>query len=108
MIKTLCATFLVEGVVCLGYSIWRKKPVGPIFITSVFANLITQSLLWIALSIFFQHYLVVLWIAELFIWLIESVLLFAFRWDQLTFRESLLLSFLMNMSSFGIGWLLPI
>lgn len=108
MIGTLVVTILVEGTICLGYSIWRKKPVGPIFITSAFANLITQSLLWLALNIFFQHYLMMLWIAELFIWLIESILFFIFRWNQLTFRESLFISLLMNLSSFGVGWFLPV
>ena len=108
MIFTLLVTLLIEGAVCLGYSIWRKKPPGPILVTSVIANLITQSLLWMALNIFFQHYLAALLLAELLIWLVESVLFFVFRWNQLTFRESLFLSLLMNLSSFGIGWFLPV
>ena len=108
MIFTLLVTLLIEGTVCLGYSIWRKKPVGSILLTSLLANLVTQSLLWMALNIFFQHYLAALLLAELLIWLVESVLFFVFRWNQLTFRESLFLSLLMNLSSFGIGWFLPV
>ncbi|MDO8755236.1 MAG: hypothetical protein Q7J80_15170 [Anaerolineales bacterium] len=108
MIETLAVTILVEGVIGLAYSLLQKRSPGPILVTSFIANLITQSLLWMALNIFFQHYLIALWIAEFFIWLVESVLFFVFRWNQLTFRESLFLSLLMNLSSFGIGWLLPV
>lgn len=108
MTATLLVTIIVEGVVVLGYSIWRKKPVGPILLTSILANLITQSLLWIALSLFFQYYLALLLIAEIIIWMIESISLYGFRFNQLSAREALLLSLVMNLSSFALGWLLPI
>ena len=108
MIKTLSITILVEGVVCLGYSIWRGKPGGSIFITSVFVNLITQSLLWMALSLFYQHYLGTLLVAEVLIWAMEGYLLYGLRFNQLKIREALFLSLMMNLSSFGIGWFLPV
>ena len=108
MIRTLLVTIIVEGAVALAYSILRKKPIGPVFITSVIANLITQSLLWIVLNLFFQHYLVTLFVAEILIWMIESVLLYSFRLNRLSVRESLVLSLMMNLSSFALGWLLPI
>ena len=108
MIQTLAITVVVEGIVCLAYSIRRKKPVRPILLTSVFANLITQSLLWIVLSHFFQHYLATLLIAEILIWLIESLFLYGFRLNHLSISESVFLSFVMNLSSFGFGWLLPL
>lgn len=108
MIQTLAITILVEGVVCLVYSIWRKKPVLPILITSLLANLITQSLLWAVLSLFYQHYLVALLIAEIAIWLIEGRLFYSLRANRLGGGESLLLSMMMNLSSFGFGWLWPI
>ena len=107
MIETLSITILVEGVVCLGYSIWKRKP-GAIFITSIFANLITQSLLWIALNLFYNHYLITLCVAEIFIWVIESFMLYGLRFNQLKIREALFLSLMMNLSSFGIGWFLPV
>jgi hypothetical protein len=108
VIQTLVITILIEGVVCLSYSIWRKKPTRAILLTSVLGNLLTQSLLWIALNIFFQHYLVTLLIAEILIWLIESLLFYGLRFNQLDAGESLLLSIMMNLSSFGFGWMLPI
>jgi hypothetical protein len=107
VIRSLPFTILVEGAVGLGYALWHKKPVGAILITSVIANLITQSLLWIALLIFFQHYLAALWIAEVLIWALESLLFHALRSNQLSLREALFLSLVMNLSSFGLGWFLP-
>ncbi|MBC7876370.1 MAG: hypothetical protein H7Y59_04290 [Anaerolineales bacterium] len=108
MIYSLPITILIEGLVCLGYSIGNKKPILSIFITSLLANLITQSLLWIALNIFFQYYLLTLFIAEILIWLIESLIFYRFRFNQLSMKESILLSLIINLSSFGIGWFLPI
>jgi len=108
VIETLSITILVEGVVCLGYSIWRRKPGAPIFITSIFANLITQSLLWITLNLFYNHYLITLCVAEIFIWVIESFMLYGLRSNQLKVRDASFLSLMMNLSSFGIGWFLPI
>ena len=81
---------------------------GPIFVTSVFGNLITQTLLWVTLSLFYQHYLVTLLVAEIFIWVIESFLLAGIRFNQLKVGEALFLSLIMNFASFGIGWFLPV
>lgn len=108
MIQTLAITIILEGVICLVCAIWWKKPVRPILITSVFANLITQSLLWIALNLFFQHYLATLLTTEILIVLIESILFYGLRLNHLSLGESLILSLMMNLSSFGLGLLLPI
>ena len=108
MIETLSITILVESAVCLGYSIGRRKPLGSIFITSILINLITQSLLWVALSLFYQHYLAVLLITEILIWVLEGFLLYGLRFNQLKLREASFLSLMMNLSSFGIGWFLPV
>ena len=108
MIITLFITILVEGAIVIGYSIWLKKMFGPILFTSILANLITQSLLWIGLKIFFQKYLVVLLVSEILIWLIESFLLSSFPANKLRFKDAILLAFLMNMASFAFGWFLPV
>lgn len=107
MIVTLFITILVEGIIVSGYSIWRKKPLRPILFTSVVANLITQSLLWIVLNLFFQHYLITLVAAELLIWLIEGGLLYTIPANHLDLREAILLSLFMNLASFVLGWFLP-
>jgi len=108
LIVTLFITILVEGAIVIGYSIWFKKTFGPILFTSILANLITQSLLWIVLILFFQHYLITLLIAEVLIWMIESVLLYYFPANQLRFTDAILLSLRMNLTSFTLGWFLPI
>ena len=108
MIQTLVVTVVIEGVVCLVYSLWRKKPVRPILLTSIFANFITQSLLWIVLSHFFQHYLATLLIAEIFIWLVESLLFNGLCLNRLGIGESLFLSLIVNLASFGFGLMLPL
>lgn len=107
LIVTLFITILVEGTVAGIYAIWRRKPLGPILFTSISANLITQSFLWVALDLFFQHYLAALLIAELFIWMIEAVLFYLIRANQLRFASAILLSLSMNFVSFAVGWWLP-
>jgi len=108
VIWSLPVTVIVEAAIGFGYSTWQCKPIGPIVFTSIFANLITQSMLWIALNIFFQHYRVTLFVAEILIWMTEGVWLNSFRANRLDIRQALALSLLMNLSSFGLGWFLRI
>ena len=108
MIVTLFITILVEGAIVIGYSIWRRKPLGPILFTSILANLITQSLLWVGLNLFFRYYLIALLAAEIFIWMVESVLLYYVPANRLRFTDAILLSLSMNLTSFMLGWFLPI
>ena len=98
----------MEGVVVLAYCIGRRKPLLSLLVTSVVANVITQALLWIMLHVFFHYYLAALLISEIFIWLLESILIYFPNQDQLTLRNAILLSLCMNALSFGVGWLLPV
>ncbi len=107
MIATLPVTLLVEGLLGFVYALWRRKPVVPILITSLFANLVTQSLLWLALNLFFQHYLATLLISEVLIWMLESLFLYALPANRLRLGEAILLSLGMNLASFAAGWFLP-
>lgn len=68
----------------------------------------TQSILWVVLHLFFQSYLVTLLISEIMIWLMESLLLHLIPANHLGFKEALLLSLGMNLSSFTLGWFLPV
>lgn len=108
MIITLLITIVVETIVVIGYCTWRDKPRLPVVYTSIAANLVTQSLLWIALLIFFRHYLPTLLIAEGLIWILESLLLYFVPANQLYFWDALFLSLGMNLASFGVGWVLPL
>jgi hypothetical protein len=108
LIVTLFITVIIEGMIVSGYSLWRRKPLGPILLTSIVANLITQSLLWMGLSVFFRNYLFVLFTAEFLIWSIESFLLSYVPANKLRLGEAIRLAFLMNLASFALGWLLPV
>jgi hypothetical protein len=108
VIDTLLITLLVEGTVGLGYSLWKKKPIAAILLISTLVNLLTQSLLWIGLNLFFSDYLIALLIAEVFIWLAEGLLLYFLPATSLQFSEALLLSLSMNLASFALGWVLPV
>jgi hypothetical protein len=108
VIATLAITFLIESVVVTAYAIWRRKPLKYLLLSSLCANLFTQSFLWGALNLFPLHNLVTLFIAEVYILGMEAAILYLFRYNQLKLREAILLSLVMNLASFGIGWLLPI
>ena len=108
MIKTLAITILIEGIFIAGYSLWQKKPLAGILLASVIVNGLTQIMLWGVLTLFPQHYLITLFTAEVFIWLIESAFLYLFPACQIEWNEAFLLSLGMNLTSFGIGWFLPV
>ena len=108
MIQTLTSTIVIEGMLCLVYSIWQKKPIRPILLTGLLGNILTQSLLWLALTLFFQHYFATLLMAETLIWLLEARLYHGLKWNHLSMREAIFLSCITNLSSFGLGWYLPI
>jgi len=107
LIITLLITIFIESTIVLGYGAWRGKPIRPILLTSIFANIITQSLLWLVLNVFFQQYLIALLVAEIFIWVFEGLALYFIRANQLQRAEALSLSLTMNLASFAIGWFLP-
>lgn len=81
---------------------------GRILLASTIANVVTQSMLWAVLNLFFAHYLTVLFFSEIFIWLIESLFLWLFPGNQLAWKEAILLSLAMNLSSFSLGWFLSV
>ncbi|HLA05885.1 MAG TPA: hypothetical protein VJ022_00460 [Anaerolineales bacterium] len=108
MILTLLVTILIEGTVVLAYSALRKRPAGPLLFASFIVNVFTQGALWVALQIFFRQYLTALFVAEILIWLIESLLLYHLSRNQLRPVHALILSLCMNLASFGIGWFLPV
>jgi hypothetical protein len=108
VIFTLLITILVEGCVVLVYCAWQKRPARRLLLASLVVNVLTQAMLWTALKIFFQQYILTLIVAEVLIWLVEGILLYFFTWKQLTMRAAILLSLWMNIVSFGIGWFLPV
>jgi hypothetical protein len=108
VIVTVLATILMEGCVVFIYCAWRKKPVGKLIGASLLINVLTQIALWAVLRVFFQQYLLALFISEVLIWLVESLLLFYLVKEQLKLFEAVILSLMMNVVSFGVGWFLPV
>ncbi len=108
MIASLLATIFIESLVVLVYAIWRHKPAAKLLLAGLLANLLTQPILWAVLTLFFTHYLTALLITEVCIWWMESGILRLFPSSRLDWREAILLSLGMNLTSFAIGWFLPI
>jgi hypothetical protein len=108
LILTLFITVISEGLVVIAYCLWRRQPARSLLLTSIGINIFTQSLLWLGLNLFFRQYLLALMVAEVLIWGIESILLYGVASNGLQLREAVLLSLSMNLSSFAIGWFLPV
>jgi hypothetical protein len=108
VIRTLPVTILIEGIVVLAYCLHRKEPAGVLLFASAVVNLFTQAFLWVLLGLLYRHYTAALLAAELFIWLVESLLIFRLAKGQLELKSAVVLSFCMNTASFGVGWFLPV
>jgi uncharacterized protein YjeT (DUF2065 family) len=108
VIITFSVTIIVEGIVAGSCAVLYKKPVLHLLFSCLLANLLTQPLLWLVLQVFIQHYLMALFIAEFWIWVVEGVILFLYPYNRLRLRDALGLSLAMNLASFAAGWFLPI
>jgi hypothetical protein len=108
VIITFSVTIIVESIVAGSYAVLSKKPILHLLFACLLANLLTQPLLWLVLQVFIQHYLIALFIAEFWIWVIEGVILYLYPYNRLRLREALGLSLAMNLASFAAGWFLPI
>lgn len=109
MARTLLPTLAIELVVLalvgprLGVDVRRA-----VVIVAVVANVVTQALLWGALWNAGPHYLWVLGISEVGIWLLEAVAFAVPRHVGLTWSVAWKLSLAMNAVSFVLGLFLPI
>lgn len=107
MIATLLITLGIEGLVCTGFALLYKKPLGGLLLSCLMVNLLTQPLLWLVLNAFYQHYLPALFGTEIAILGIEAVLLYLIPFNKLRWQDALILSLTMNLASFFAGWFLP-
>jgi len=108
LILSLAVTLLIESCLVGGYALWRKKPLVHLLLSSIFANFVTQSLLWLVLNLFVHYYLVTLFLGEICIIGIEAAILYLYRYNRLRTGEALLLSLIVNLASFAAGWFLPL
>jgi hypothetical protein len=105
----LVVTLIVELVLALAYTFWRRWPRTKLLTVVLMMNLITQPALWLFVSVFNGNSTFwLLAIGEVIVWLVESgILAFALR-KQAKFWEALALSLALNLTSFGVGLLLPL
>jgi hypothetical protein len=105
---SLGITVLVEATVAWLWCRRNRKPVAGILLTGLAGNNLTQAALWTLLFFLSRPYWPVLLSAELVIWLVEAAILAAVPSNRLTPAEAAWLSLWMNLSSFGVGLLLPV
>ena len=101
-------TIAVEDLVVLAYSLWRKKPTLALLLSSTGVNIMTQLGLWLTLNVSFHDYVATLFAAEYLIWVAEGLAMHLYRPNHLRWREAMLLSLAMNLTSLSIGWFLPV
>jgi hypothetical protein len=103
------ATITIELLLGWLYLVLRKKPKLLTITLIACANALTQWGLGIALTTFLpSSYWPGLMVSEVIILLLEAAILHFPQRENMPFKEALLLSFLINAVSFGIGLLLPV
>jgi hypothetical protein len=106
----LLATLAIELPIAAAYAQWRRHPAVLLLTIVLGMNVITRSLLSFALvALYPLTHSTLPWIltCELAVWIVEaSILAIALR-KTARIREALMLSLILNGSSFGIGLLLP-
>jgi hypothetical protein len=90
------------------YTLWRDRRKRVVLTMILIANVVTSLGLWTLLTDWLIDFSWTrLLIGEGIIWLVEAVILYLPLRKALRFREALLLSFVLNAVSFGVGLLLP-
>jgi hypothetical protein len=89
------------------YTIWRDRRKRVVLTMILVANVVTALGLWTLLGdgLFYFSWTGLL-IGEVFIWLVEAVILFVPMRKTIKFGEALLVSLVLNAVSFGVGLLL--
>ena len=105
--RGLPVTLIVELFVGLVYVIWRKRPWFPVLLTILLMNLVTQPILWFVVKEMRLTVCAFTYVLELIVCLVEAWILYLVLRKSVNFSEILLLSFAMNLASFGVGLLLP-
>jgi hypothetical protein len=105
--RGLPVTLIVELFVGLIYVILRKRPWVPVLLTILLMNLVTQPILWFVVKEMRLTACAFTYVLELIVCLVEAWILYLVLRKSVNFTEILLLSFVMNLASFGVGLLLP-
>jgi len=108
---TFLLTLIIEVILALVY-LWFLKPANKrVLLGVLFSNIFTQPIFVLSLAdlgLNIQHSMNSILIMEAVIWLIEAVIIYFVQKKELSFIHILVLAFVLNAASFGIGLLLPI
>jgi len=109
---TLPLTVLVEIILAAGYAKLRQRSMLTVLTLVFLANSITQPLLLLALSIEDSRgqmdALIYLLLLEILIWLGEAVIFYFPQRKEITFKEALSVSLILNATSFLVGLVLRV
>jgi hypothetical protein len=101
-------TILIEGGLAWGYSRWKRLPELAVITAAALLNLITLPLLWKAVAAAPAGGWGLLLVGEIAVWLVEAAGFKLVFGTQLSLRQALLLSGIVNLASFAIGLALPV
>ncbi len=102
-------TALIEGIIAWIYARLRKLSALPLVTALTFVNFLTLPVLWLFVrALGGDYYWVLLLIGEVFVWLVESVILAVVLRKSIRWWDAVLLSFFANAVSFWVGFLLPV
>ena len=108
---TFILTLIVEITLAWVYLWYLKPPDRKLLLGVLFANVFTQPLFVLSqsdLGLNIQHSMNSILIVELVIWLVEAIIIYFAQKKELSFIKILILAFVLNAASFGLGLLLPI
>lgn len=106
---SLPVTLAVEAILALVYAGLKQRRWLTLLTVVFLANLVTQPCFALLLNLVDTSYILTLTLAgEILIWFVEAAILHLALRKTLSVREALLLSLLLNASSFAVGLLLPI
>lgn len=101
-------TLAVELILALIYARLRMRSILTTLTMVAVANTVTLPIFWLGANVMSSSYSVILLvIAEILIWLVESTILFLTQRKRVRFKEMLLLGLILNLLSFLLGLILP-
>jgi hypothetical protein len=101
-------TVVVEEIIAVLYSVWRKRDRVAVPTAVLIANLITLPVFVALIAAGLMPSLGAQLLAEAVITFVEAIIIYLILRLSLTFREALVLSLVLNTASFVMGWLIPV
>lgn len=106
----LLATMAIEGFVALVFAAVTGERVTRWLTNVLLVNLVTHPALWFVMGRQSGDvsYISILAVAEAGVWLVEAVLLYLLDGGRVAWKKALVLSFVLNGTSLGLGLMLPV